>query len=1021
MPAVINRSNLIRTEGEAGVLTRFGSGLVRGIRKEPIVGAAFEGIAEATGVPEETLDRLGSFAAGSGVGRAGEIIGEFAPSLIGGLGAFTLGRMALTKAVQAIAPRLVARGAETFLGKQGAGILAGAQGLPRAQPILERGAQAVGGSLGLGSFSGAEVKAAGGTNEEALQAAGVTAAIVMGFEGALIGGGRLLSPRARSTPELLESAQALSAETGQRSLQKSLFRQDIERDPITGRIVATESGIRVKLRNAERRYREVLKKEQYEKEVAGQMEAFPPEALQAKGKLAGGGTVGEQGEFAFPTREAAVREPLFRTVERLERQKDILRRKIAKLKGQVGGIEQVKDISGLVPMDVTRAMPVDIGVGLLSPLRLFFRKVLEAPEATARKLGLPSIRAIQMVEDAEIDALAQTGVAQVLVTKFIKDMAKALRVKNPGSTAKADIMLDPVVHTFQSGGIDAVAQQFGDDVARLIQGADDGFRSVYAPIEKQGGAPFLARADMEKLGIPGGYWPGVIQDITEEQMVARLVQGKIAEAAKRGVTMSREEAMVGVQTAMDKTVRNGIRRFGSFDFLRLGKGTLRERIERGEPFEGPATAMFRYLTEAARRTAHGARFGDDTRAFRDAVVAASVKEGADIGSVNTLMDGFFGRPYHTFARRRLAQTVTSTQIGTKMFWSSIPNFFQFGVNTPMMFGTRNTIRGLYQSMRGLTPKQVETAVAAQESIHDSWRRVSLGAGKDNLMDRIAQATLKLNLFSTFEQWNRVNSGGTAVVTLYSDLGKAVAGRLRGVAADAARRRWGVMRLDFDKVVAESKRSPTRGLEEIIDGIHGEGAMMRATFRGAREVQFIPIRTRSPLVVQNPVGRVMFQFKTFALNQGKLIRDQVMGEAARGNIKPLVHFLAVYPIAGELVAGSVAAGKGKDRPDGIQRMLQDGAAVGGFGLVSSVASAARWGEVESAFMGPAISDGFEFFENMIQIDVEGFHRQLMQQPIASGLRTVMAAIGVTAQQLGELFGDEDETPLAFEPLRLGAVQ
>ena len=53
-----------------------------------------------------------------------------------------------------------------------------------------------------------------------------------------------------------------------------------------------------------------------------------------------------------------------------------------------------------------------------------------------------------------------------------------------------------------------------------------------------------------------------------------------------------------------------------------------------------------------------------------------------------------------------------------------------------------------------------------------------------------------------------------------------------------------------------------------------GKLETAIGMSARNLQFVPDVTRLPVWWGHPVGRIMFQFKNFAFNQTKFIRDQV---------------------------------------------------------------------------------------------------------------------------------------------------
>ena len=122
----------------------------------------------------------------------------------------------------------------------------------------------------------------------------------------------------------------------------------------------------------------------------------------------------------------------------------------------------------------------------------------------------------------------------------------------------------------------------------------------------------------------------------------------------------------------------------------------------------------------------------------------------------------------------------------------------------------------------------------------------------------------------------------------------------------------------------------------------------------------------PLAFQTPVGRVLFQFKSFAFNQAKFIRDNVLREALEGNMKPLGYMLTIYPMAGEMV--NLALDNFRDNPkqrNGLWRYVDDIATVGGFGLLESTMRGLYWNDGAGVLLGPGISDMISLTEAFVQ--------------------------------------------------------
>jgi hypothetical protein len=157
---------------------------------------------------------------------------------------------------------------------------------------------------------------------------------------------------------------------------------------------------------------------------------------------------------------------------------------------------------------------------------------------------------------------------------------------------------------------------------------------------------------------------------------------------------------------------------------------------------------------------------------------------------------------------------------------------------------------------------------------------------------------------------------------------------------------------------------------------------------------------------------MTQFKSFALGQGRFIRDQVFAEAARGNMKPLAYFAGIYPVAGEIVGDVKALVREKDRDQqGLARLWSDMMMVGGIGLASDTLTAMRWGRGPDFILGPTAGDFFQFTTNLVNGNSEAIVRQVTRQPAFTATRFIYAAGSLTTENLvkyAELMSEE-ETP------------
>jgi len=272
----------------------------------------------------------------------------------------------------------------------------------------------------------------------------------------------------------------------------------------------------------------------------------------------------------------------------------------------------------------------------------------------------------------------------------------------------------------------------------------------------------------------------------------------------------------------------------------------------------------------------------------------------------------------------------------------------------------------------------------------NWDNVVTKLG--NVADRAGSATLKYSGFDLVERWNRVWAGSTGLLMFRDVMSKAIGdvskgAYLRGKSLERARRQMEKMGINLDDVVKKARAG-----HYLRKG--GEQEWMElertAVFGLAQYTQFIPSPLRRPVAWDHPYGRVIFQFKTFALGQGRFIRDQVFAEAARGNMTPMAYFLSIYPIAGELVGDAKAVLRGKDRPDNfVERMMSNYTMVGGMGIASDAFQALRFGRGLDWVMGPTVGDFATFGEAMATAPVDKTLKMVQRQPIYTAVRNLMA--------------------------------
>jgi len=499
-----------------------------------------------------------------------------------------------------------------------------------------------------------------------------------------------------------------------------------------------------------------------------------------------------------------------------------------------------------------------------------------------------------------------------------------------------------------------------------------------------GAVEAISAQQMRELGVRE-YLPHLFRDVPE---------GKILEVIKKAEGVDEIEAA----RLLKQMTQPGLGKFASQDFNRKVKGSLQQKAERfnkllkDDPkFKGivendPWLGMWQYFNAAHRRIAYGSRFGFKGE-MKDAYVRMAAAEGDNPALLNTILDGVLGNKHYDAGMRKLADTMVGFQIGTKMTMGMFPNMTQL-MNTALFGGFKKLIHGARLALTGETEREIIKSVGLGESVmagglmrafgREAFKQTKTGIPSldrmSNASEMFAWITLRGTMFNSVERFNRIVSGGTGMAIYRDVVAKGVGGRLRGETLLRYRRMFKQWGLNLDDIVQQTRAGTwTKAMNQTAEN--------RAVFRMAQLTQFTPSATRRPLAWNHPLGRVMFQFKNFALGQTRFLRDAVIKEASHGNIKPLAYFLAMYPIAGEGVRDVKAIIKQDPRDtNGIQRLWEDTLAVGGFGLATDIITSARFGNLGGAIMGPTMTDMLDLGANLVQRDFAGEMNRWSRMPV-----------------------------------------
>jgi CRP-like cAMP-binding protein len=148
----------------------------------------------------------------------------------------------------------------------------------------------------------------------------------------------------------------------------------------------------------------------------------------------------------------------------------------------------------------------------------------------------------------------------------------------------------------------------------------------------------------------------------------------------------------------------------------------------------------------------------------------------------------------------------------------------------------------------------------------------------------------------------------------------------------------------------------------------EDELLKAAFRVSAMTQFLSRSTDLPIFAQSPLGKAVFQFKSFGFQQTTFIKNRLVAQMRAGNYKGLARDLlvlsVVFPATGEVTADIRSLITGTERPTGaLDRYISDVMAVGGLGIMADAFISAGYGSLADYFLGPSAGTATELVERV----------------------------------------------------------
>jgi hypothetical protein len=611
----------------------------------------------------------------------------------------------------------------------------------------------------------------------------------------------------------------------------------------------------------------------------------------------------------------------------------------------------------------------------LEPLKAAFA---EAPASMAKKMGVAGLKFAELYEQASAHARLDKARLFQRLDNVSDDIANimespgGLKETHPhyrifGVQREGNSHIRPIRNTWEkTGSIKAIEDEFGTDIAKLWKSeVVDTLDHYGRGLQNIGVNSMMSALEMQQLGV-GGYFPQLIRKAVDYVKVEDAMRKSLIKTGTR-----EGDAMDIIGTAEWK--REGAQKFGTIDFQRKLRGSTQEKlagnyvpgkVTSGIPLEDdPIIALKDHFESSITRLHLGTRFGANFE-LGTFYKMAMIDEGASEHMATALVDAALFQNIPNNLWTKLARNITASQIIMKLSWAAIPNAFQTTL-TGVRFGPKSTIKGIAAASRDLS-SNLRIARSWQDTLATSDKKViaeSLGLLESSLMstttlfsgrvpetmlERVAQRYMGAIQFTRTERINRVIAAHTGLYEARRLIEGVASGKLVGENLTVARRSLDSLGVNIDKVLKRHKKGGRLGLSE--------GELDSVVTQSVKQTQFTTGPMDVPTWWRTPTGRVVMQFKSFAFNSGRLIRDQVFREFDQGNYKPLLYFASLGTMSGEMVGLTTDLAKGRDRepPDGLMRVVEDLSFIGGFGLAQTMAMGVMYGQPLEAALGPMVS-------------------------------------------------------------------
>lgn len=344
-----------------------------------------------------------------------------------------------------------------------------------------------------------------------------------------------------------------------------------------------------------------------------------------------------------------------------------------------------------------------------------------------------------------------------------------------------------------------------------------------------------------------------------------------------------------------------------------------------------------YIQDSARRLKEVEIFGKNYEKANE-IIAQIDKTGGDFTSAQTLFDRWVGRDRYNRDVAAYVSKINSWQVLNKLGLLTFLNWTQIG-NAGILFNTKSFAKTLVKQIKNYPElrKYVEPTGALDNTLA-AYRLDSMSStGMGDFM-------LRKTGVVTQERWNRVFSANVGMDYMKSQLESLIKNPNNKRLRDEMQRKIDMLGLTKEVNIDNALKNGKFTEKELLD----------IGYEGARKTQFLSRPQDLPNFMSKKDLKFFTLFKSFVIQQSTLVKDAVLKETFKGNIKPLLFMATIFPALGEIAntARAIVSGDKKMMDESlllhkqewskiIGRYALDLATVGSFGFAYDIARAASY--------------------------------------------------------------------------------